>query len=66
MSTHIEFLSKKAYGRTFHYPISEDAKTLCKIIKRTTLTNEQLKICKDAGWIVKQNISPEQPKKLNL
>lgn len=66
MSANIEFLSKKAYGRTFHYPISNDAKILCKIIKRTTLTNEQLKICKDGGWDVKQNIAPEQPKKLNL
>lgn len=66
MSTHIEFLSKKAYGRTFHYPISEDAKTLCKITKRPTLTNEQLKICKEAGWVVTQNMTPEHPKKVNL
>jgi uncharacterized protein YxjI len=66
MTARIEFLSKKAYGRVFHYPISNDAKTLCKIIKRATLTNDQLKICKDAGWIVEQNIAPEQPQKMNF
>jgi len=34
------------------YPISSDAKALCKIIGKKTLNEMHLAICLGAGWIV--------------
>ncbi len=51
----IQYTSKTIYGKEYHYPSSKDAETLCKLIKRPTLTNHHLAICKDAGWRVKEN-----------
>lgn len=35
---------KKAYGKVFFYPESEDAHLLCKIVGKGTLTKDQVKI----------------------
>ena len=65
-AAYIEFFSKKIYGSEFFYPCSPDAQTICKLIKKPTLTLEHLKICKDAGWNVKQKIIPNIQKKVEI
>jgi hypothetical protein len=40
------------YGTNHYYPLSDDAKTLCLICGRDTLTPEQLAICHEYGWKV--------------
>lgn len=46
----IEVLLKKVYGNERFYPISTDAKIVCKLMNVQTLTKDQLKFCKDSGW----------------
>lgn len=50
----VEFTLKTVYGKEYYYPASPDAKTICKLINRPTLTIQHLRICKDAGWTVKK------------
>lgn len=50
--TYIEVLLKRKYGNERFYPISEDAKVLCALLKSVTLTKKKLKIMKDSGWEV--------------
>jgi hypothetical protein len=51
----IEFYQKKLYGKTYLYPSNHSAETICKLINRPTLTKEHLRICKEAGWEIKEN-----------
>ena len=48
----LEVLLNNWWGRELFEPISDDAKILCQLLKRKTLTKDQLKMCKDAGWMV--------------
>jgi hypothetical protein len=40
---------KHIYGSYYFYPISDFAKLLCELIKRPTLTRDQLKACAEFG-----------------
>lgn len=62
----VEFIAKKVYGTEYYYPVSNDAEALCKLIKRPTLTRDQLKICKGAGWVVKQKKNVQKETKIVL
>jgi hypothetical protein len=44
--------SRSVWGKQRYYPISPDAKTLCSLHNKPTLTAHQLNICKKAGWNV--------------
>lgn len=46
----IQYTQKMICGRQHYYPLSDDAKTICKLIKRPTLTSGHLQVCNDAGW----------------
>ncbi len=48
----IDVLVKHQYGKTNFYPLSEDAKILCKLTGKPTLTKSQLVICLNVGWSV--------------
>lgn len=48
----LEVLVKKVYGNERFYPVSEDAKMICELMRVTTLTKDQLKYCRDGGWKV--------------
>lgn len=48
----LEVLLNNWWGRELFEPVNENAKTLCQLLKRKTLTKDQLKLCKDAGWDV--------------
>jgi hypothetical protein len=48
----LEVLVKKVYGNERFYPVSNDAKMVCELMKTTTLTRDQLRFCKDGGWRV--------------
>jgi hypothetical protein len=50
----IEYYPRILYGKKYYYPSSNDAKAICKLIKRPTLMLEHIQICKDAGWKVKE------------
>jgi len=43
---------EKIFGKERFYPVSDEAKTLCKMLKKPTLTLEHLQICEEAGWKV--------------
>lgn len=58
----IEFMPRTLYGKEYFYPSSKDAKTLCQLIKRPTLTPKHLEICKDAGWKVLEKKEIKQKK----
>lgn len=44
--------AKDVYGKTRYYPINETAKIICKLMKKKTLTKDQLKLCDEGGWNV--------------
>jgi hypothetical protein len=46
----IEVLHKRVYGQNRFYPVNENAKCICDIVGCQTLTKDQLKRCKAAGW----------------
>lgn len=48
----IEVKLKRLYGKDRFYPESNDAKLLCKILDRPTITKEELKLAKEGGWSV--------------
>lgn len=52
ISTHIQVLLKRAYGKERYYPLSDDAKIICSLMNRCSLTQEQLQFCVDNGWKV--------------
>lgn len=43
-------LKKSIYGKDLFYPKNDIASTLCKLMKKVTLNDKHLEICKDAGW----------------
>jgi len=51
-STYIEVMFRKVYGNRRFYPRSMDAKVLCELLGSRTLTEQQLRICKENGWEV--------------
>jgi hypothetical protein len=48
----LEVLVKKVYGNERFYPASEDSKLICKLMKVTTFTKQQLRMCQNSGWRV--------------
>lgn len=48
----INVIHKKIYGQDRFYPSNENAKTICELMGRETLTHDQLKLCKKTGWEV--------------
>ncbi len=65
-SAYIEFFAKRLYGSEYYYPASPDALTVCKLINKPTLTLEHLRICKEAGWDVKQKTVIQQQKQVEI
>lgn len=55
----IEVSYRNYLGRPMFYPLSDDAKAFCAIIKRKSFTIEQLRACKKYGWEV--NIKADVP-----
>lgn len=49
-NVNVEVLLKRVYGNERFYPVNNAAQILCAILKASTLTKEQLKICKENGW----------------
>lgn len=48
----IEVEPKKVFGPDRFYPVSDEAKALCRLLKKPTLTLEHLQICEETGWKV--------------
>ena len=50
--TYIGVTYRSAYGHRRFYPKSDDAKILCELLGSKTLTERELRICKEGGWDV--------------
>lgn len=53
----IEVYLKRVYGIDRFYPANSSCEFLCKLLRRKTLTSEQLSICREWGCEIK--IVPE-------
>ena len=49
---HIELMFKDVYGKELYYPINDEAKTLCQMMKKKTFQEKHVDICRAAGWDV--------------
>lgn len=56
----IEVEQRLVCGVKRFYPVSHDAKALCKILNKKTLDKTHLKICQEAGWIVTYNLNKDK------
>ena len=56
--TYIEVVYRKVYGNRRFYPKSQDAKLICTLLGSKTLTEKDLRACKEGGWEV-QIIEPK-------
>lgn len=50
----ISYSTKSVYGNDNHYPVSDDAKTICKLTGRKTLTERDIAILTEAGHEVER------------
>ena len=49
----IEVQHKNHYGKQLFYPLSDDAKFLCKVIGKNAFTIRHLSLFEEHGWDVK-------------
>jgi len=50
----IEYYEKIVYGKMHYYPLNQNAKAVCRILERPTLTVRHLKLCAENGWQVSE------------
>jgi hypothetical protein len=62
----IEFYQRKLYGKNYLYPHSDDARTICELINRPTLTLKHLRICKGAGWRIVEVICDDDREDIEI
>jgi len=48
----LEFQHQRYFGNRF-YPQNDDAKLLCALMQRKSLTADQIQYCRRGGWHVK-------------
>lgn len=51
-----KFSHTKGYGKDRLYPLCSNSKLLLKLMRRNSLTKEQLVECKQAGWNIEIEI----------